>query len=340
MTKSFGQLFAARVGVGIGEAGLSPASYSLIGDYFAPNKRSAALGAYTVAMFFGGGLALLIGGLVVKAVGSNPTLSVPLLGDVRSWQAVFFFVGLPGVLVALLALTIREPQRRSDHSALTPASAQAPGFAEQFRRHRSSYLLHFAGFAALSIPFNVTLLWARPFLSRVLGLTPAQGAFAVGTLMMLFCSAGVIAGSLLADRLQRRGQLDGTVKVALIAALGLILPLAIFPFMPTVITACIVLAVILFFGAFAYGAGPVALQMITPNGQRAVMSALYLLGINIVGLTVGPTLTGVLTDYVFHDKAAVGYSAAIVGVMGALLASLLFALLKQRFTRAVLLERA
>jgi len=340
LTKSFGQLFTARIGVGVGEAGLSPASYSLIGDYFAPGKRSAALGAYTVAMFFGGGLALLIGGLVVQAVGSNPNVTLPMVGEIRSWQAVFILVGLPGLLVALLALTIREPQRRSDHAVLASEQPNGPGFAEQFARHRSSYLLHFAGFAALSIPFNVTLLWARPFLSRVLGLTPAQGAFAVGTLMMLFCSLGVVVGSLMADRLQRRGQLDGTVRVALLAACGLVVPLAIFPFMPTVLTACVVLAVILFFGAFAYGAGPAALQMITPNGQRAMMSSLYLLGINIVGLTVGPTMTGVLTDYLFHDKAAVGYSAAIVGVIGALLACLCFALLKPRFTQAVLRERS
>lgn len=157
--------------------------------------------------------------------------------------------------------------------------------------------------------------------------------------MMVFCTAGVLTGSLLADRMQRRGKMDGTVRVALIAALGLLLPLAIFPFMPSVITACIVLSVILFFGAFAYGAGPAALQLITPNGHRAIMSAFYLLGINIVGLTAGPTLTGVLTDYVFMDKAAVGYSAAIVGVGGALLAGLFFALLVPRFRTAVELER-
>lgn len=339
LAKSFGQLFMARVGVGVGEAGLSPASYSLIGDYFPPNKRSAALGAYTVAMFFGGGLALLIGGLVVQAVGNNPTIHVPLLGEIRSWQAVFILVGLPGLLVALLALTIQEPARRSDKALLADVSLKGPGFAEQFKRHRSAYLLHFAGFAALSIPFNVTLLWARPFLSRVLGLTPSEGAYAVGGLMMVFCTAGVLTGSLLADRMQRRGKMDGTVRVALIAALGLLLPLAIFPFMPSVITACIVLSVILFFGAFAYGAGPAALQLITPNGHRAIMSAFYLLGINIVGLTAGPTLTGVLTDYVFMDKAAVGYSAAIVGVGGALLAGLFFALLVPRFRTAVELER-
>jgi MFS family permease len=338
--KTFGQLFAARIGVGVGEAGLSPASYSLIGDYFAPNKRSAALGAYTVAMFFGGGLALMIGGLVVQAVGSNPTITLPMLGEIRSWQAVFFLVGLPGLLVALLALTIHEPKRRSDKAVLNAATVHGPSFGEQFSRHRSAYLLHFAGFAALSIPFNVTLLWARPFLSRVLGLTPAQGAYTVGTQMMIFCSAGVILGSLLADRMQRRGKLDGTIRVAFIASSCLILPLAIFPFMPSVVTASLVLSVILFFGAFAYGAGPAALQLITPNGNRAMMSALYLLGINIVGLTVGPTLTGVLTDYVFQDKAAVGYSAAIVGVAGALLAAALFGLLIPRFRQAVELERS
>lgn len=340
LTKTFGQLFAARVGVGIGEAGLSPASYSLIGDYFPPNKRSFALGAYSVAMFFGGGLALLIGGLVVQAVGASPTVIVPLLGEIRSWQLVFIVVGLPGLFVALLALTVAEPKRRSDKAVLKDGERCGPTFRQQFMRHCPAYLLHFCGFAMLSIPFNVTLLWARPFLSRVLGLTPAQGAYTVGILMMLFCSAGLITGSLLADRLQQRGKVDGTVRVACIAGFGLLLPLALFPFMPNVWLASLVLSVILFFGAFAYGAGPAALQLITPNGQRAMISAFYLLGINIVGLTVGPTMTGVLTDYVFQDKAAVGYSAAIVGVSGALLAALCFTLLLPRFREAVERERS
>ena len=99
------------------------------------------------------------------------------------------------------------------------------------------------------------------------------------------------------------------------------------------------LAVILFFGAFAYGAGPAALQLFTPNHHRAAVSALYLLFANVVGLTLAPVLSGALTDYVFADKASIGLSSSIVGTCGAALAALCFALLRPRLRLAIDLEQ-
>ena len=333
LAKSFGQLFVARAGVGIGEAGLSPAGYSLLGDYFPPHKRGLALGVYTAAIVFGGGVALIIGGLVVQAVSANPTINIPIIGATRSWQAVFFIVGLPGILVGLLAMTLKEPVRRTGESVVTSKHPRVP-FLVQFKRHKSSYLLHILGFSMLSVPFNVTLLWGRPFLSRTMGLTPSQGAYTLGLIMMIFCTAGILSGSALSDRLLKKGHIDATVRVGLIAAIGLVVPLALFPFMTTITPACIVLAMILYFGSFAFGAAPAALQFITQNENRAVMTSLYLLGVSFIGLTAGPTLTGVFTDYVFKDKELIGYSAAIVSISAALLAATAFFFLLPRFRKA------
>jgi MFS family permease len=96
--RSFGALFLARMGVGIGEATLSPAAFSLLADYFPKGRLATALSIFSMGIFFGSGLALLLGGLIVGALGS--------------WRLTFLLVGLPGLLVALLALTIREPARR------------------------------------------------------------------------------------------------------------------------------------------------------------------------------------------------------------------------------------
>ena len=123
LTSTFASLFAARIGVGIGEAGLSPASYSLISDQFPPSRRSSALGVYTLGIYFGSGLAILAGGLVVGLIGVQPTVTAPLIGVVKSWQLVFFVVGLPGLLVAALAATVREPVRRLSPRPNSPAAA-------------------------------------------------------------------------------------------------------------------------------------------------------------------------------------------------------------------------
>jgi MFS family permease len=95
----------------------------------------------------------------------------------------------------------------------------------------------------------------------------------------------------------------------------------LFPLMPTLVSATAMLAGLLFFGAFAYGAAASSLQLITPNTMRATVSAFYLVVVNLVGLTAGPVVTGALTDYVFRSPGAVGISAALVGGFAACLAA-------------------
>src|SRR6516225_4325259 len=107
--RTFGTLFLARVGVGVGEAGLGPAAYSMIADYFPREKMGAAISVYYMGLFFGTSLAQLVSGVTVQALSRTPVLTLPLLGTIASWRVTFLIVGLPGVFFALLALTIREP---------------------------------------------------------------------------------------------------------------------------------------------------------------------------------------------------------------------------------------
>ena len=346
LAKSFGQLFLMRVGVGIGEAGLSPASYSLIADYFPPARRSIALGVYTIALYLGGGMAILIGGLVVKLVGESPAVMVPLLGEIRSWQLVFLIVGLPGLLVALLACTFGEPPRRvATNGASAKPAAESAGFIAGWRlmwahisRFKKTYLLYLVGFSFLGVPFNVTLLWGRPYLSRHFGMAPADAAFLIGSLMLVCATAGIIAGSLLADRLQAQGRTDATIRVGLIAACAVILPMILFPYLPSIGSTAIALGLLLFFGAFAYGAAAAGLQLITPGSMRALVSALYLLVVNLVGLMMGPTMTGFLTDYLFKDQQSIGYAASMVGGVSALIAIVAFSVLQRAYRQTLVTQ--
>ncbi|MBT7799203.1 MAG: MFS transporter, partial [Gammaproteobacteria bacterium] len=112
ITKGYWQLFAARVGVGVGEAALSPAAYSMIADLFPAQKLGRALSVYTTGAFVGAGLAFIIGGTAIAAITTSPEITLPVIGTIRSWQAAFFLVGLPGLLVAALMYTVKEPLRR------------------------------------------------------------------------------------------------------------------------------------------------------------------------------------------------------------------------------------
>lgn len=108
----FTELFIARMLVGVGEAALSPAAYSLIGDYFQPSKRGRAMGVYTMATFVGSGIAMIAGALAILPTVGASAVEMPLIGTMPSWKATFVIVGLPGLLVAAALLTVREPVRR------------------------------------------------------------------------------------------------------------------------------------------------------------------------------------------------------------------------------------
>ena len=110
--RSFWSLFLARMGVGVGEATLSPSAFSLITDYFPKEKLGGALSVYSMGIFIGTGLALIAGGSVVDAVTRMPAVTLPFLGAVAPWRFTFLIVGAPGLAFALLLYTVREPVRR------------------------------------------------------------------------------------------------------------------------------------------------------------------------------------------------------------------------------------
>ncbi len=128
---NFGQLAAARVGVGIGEASASPAAYSLIGDWFPKHRRATALAIYSSGIFIGAGLSFAISGVVVE--GWNKAFAgggAPL--GLAGWQAAFLIIGIPGVLLALLVLTLREPPRGLADGIVTAHPREPHPFAKTF----------------------------------------------------------------------------------------------------------------------------------------------------------------------------------------------------------------
>ena len=326
LARGYWQLFAARVGVGVGEAALSPAAYSMIADMFRPDKLGRALSVYTMGAFFGAGLAFIIGGAVIQAITGSPELTLPLVGTVRSWQAAFLVVGLPGLLVAALMFTVREPVRRqiADSTGGVDGREAIP-MSEVFAfvRYRwRIYITHFLGFSLLAVVSNAIFAWSPTFLNRSFDMTMGQAGPAIGVILLIFSSAGLITGGWLTDRLVLKGLPDGGLRAGVVAGIGCVPFAVLMPFMPSVTSVLLLFCPLLFFASFGFGAAAAALQQVTPNRMRAVVSALYLFLLNLIGIGLGPTVTALITDYVFANEQAVGFSIAITagtcGLLGAI----------------------
>ena len=321
LARNFWGMFLARVGVGVGQAALSPAAYSMIADYFPREKLGRALGVYQAGAFFGAGLSFLVGGLVIHAVAKAGEISLPVLGAVHAWQVVFFVIGLPGLLVALLMLTVREPARRG---TLAKGGAGIPlGDVVRYAVQRwRVFVLHFVGFALLAVPITTIVTWAFVYFTRVLAFTPPQAALRLGGILAVLSPLGVYAGGWLADDLQRRGYRDAPLRVALVAVVGL------WPFSALATTMSepdLVIALFcpfVFFASLSMAMAPAALQVVTPNQMRGQISAVWMLMLNLVTAGAGPSAVGAITDHVFGNPLAVGQSMALVNCTSVPLAAL------------------
>lgn len=316
LAKKFFDLAVMRMGVGVGEATLSPAAYSLIADYFPPNRRSTAMSVYSMGIYIGSGLAFILGGFVVQFASQQESFTFPLIGDVRSWQFVFFIVGLPGLLVALLLLTVREPVRRSGVKNVQRASRAATITETKayVADNRSTFLCLNFGIALLTLSAYAGTSWIPSLFIRRFEWSQGKTGLVYGSIMAISGTLGVLAGGWVADWWSRRGCVDATVRVAWLGTICL-LPFGImYPLASTGELTALLLIPTTFFGSMPYGVAPAAIQQMMPNTMRAQATSIYLFVINIIGMGLGPTAAALLTEYVFKNPKSVNYSLLIVGV--------------------------
>jgi MFS family permease len=325
LTKKFWDLALMRMGVGVGEAALSPAAYSLIADYFPPNRRSTAMSVYSMGIYIGSGLAMILGGMVVKFVSAQESFDMPVVGAVRNWQLVFFVVGLPGLLVALLLLTVQEPIRRS--SIQTGNDSARPATIRETLAYvfdnKATFVCLNLGIAMVTLSSYSASSWIPTMLSRRFAWPQGQIGVIYGSIIATCGTAGVVAGGWLADRWAHLGRQDAPLRVAWLACLGGIPCALLYPLAASDRQVVLLLMPMIFFGSMPFGVAPAAIQRMMPSTMRAQATAIYLFVINLVGMGLGPTVTALLTEKVFRDKNAVHYSLLIVGVTSYVSASIL-----------------
>lgn len=318
--RNFLHMALMRVGVGIGEATLSPAAYSLIVDYFPPRMLATGMAVYNMGICIGSGMAFLLGGLVVRFASSQEKWVLPVTGEMHPWQVIFFLVGIPGVLCAGLLFTFPEPVRRGlTHSAGSVSYAE--GFA-YLKQHRRALICLNLAFGIHYIAAYAASSWMATYFLRVHHWDAGRFGIWFGMITIVFGSLGMLAGGRFSDRLNARGRPDGTLIVARGSTI-ITIPFSIAVYLaPTGELAMLFAPFHAFFMLLVSGIAPAAIQQMMPPHLRGQGAAIYLFIVNLVGLGIGPLATGWLTQHFFQNDLLVHHSLITVSILAGIVSAL------------------
>jgi MFS family permease len=317
LAQNFWQLFLARMGVGAGEAANGPPVFSMISDLFPREKLPLAIAVLNFGFIFGNGFAAIFGGTVIHLL-EGVNLTLPVVGTLKTWQLVFIAVGLPGLLVAALMFTVKEPKRRG-RIATAGAHKNIPirQVAKFFNQNGRTYWPMFLGLAFNIIPAVGLLIWGAEFFRRSYGWNVADFAITSGIIVMVVAPFGAIFGGWFAGYLQRKGHDDANLRVVLYSFALNTVGLLAFTLAPTAWLALGAFAYIQFIAMWVPGPFNAALQVVTPNEMRGQITALFLFVFNIVGFGLGPLVVPWVTEHLLHDPMQLGNGLAIT--IGALM---------------------
>lgn len=302
LAASYGQLFFARMCVGVGEAALIPTSVSLLADYFDRKRLPMALGLFAAAPLLGVGIANMAGGLVVDRLEAMGRVALPLIGAVQPWQAMFVMVGVPGIVLALIGFSVAEPPR-TGQAVQGEGGIPMRAVIDLLRRRGAFLALMFIAYTALAMQGWGLFFWVVELLVRDHHVSRATAGFDFGILALVMGGAGSWIAGLLSGRMMRGGRPDATLRLVLVASLALI-PLGIAaPLVPGYGLAMLLFAGATFFMGWPNGLGNSALASVVPNELRGRIIALYLVVVNFLSFTLGPLLGGLIGDHVFAGRS-------------------------------------
>jgi MFS family permease len=313
LAKNFWQLGVARMGVGAGEASVTPASWSLLADYFPEDRRALPVSIFLMGPYLGAGLSLILGAEVVGWASGLGSIELPVIGALAPWQLTFMLVALPGLLMVFLLPLLKEPPRTQRLTETTdPLSwGDVASYVWPRRGVFGAYLL--------GAPFIVLVLyalqaWVPSLLIRVHGLEIVDAGRYYGTIALLAGSAGVLSGPVAARWLATRMDPARAPLITSIWSTSLLIPVLV----GAGLAESLSWALVLITGASYLVTVPLALfatglQSASPNEMRGLMAGCFVLSTNLIGLALGPTSVALASDYIFESTQAVGSSLALVG---------------------------
>ncbi len=335
LANKYSVLFLARMGVGVGEASLQPAAYSMLSDLFHKDRLPFAVGLFQSATFVGAGIAYILGGVLIEYLENMPELVLPIIGPIRSWQAAFFVVSLPGLLLAVVVFMMREPPRtgRLNEDEIKPVPFK--DIMQFMLERRLLFFSLFAGFLLMATQGFALFAWGAEFLIRVHGLDRSEAGLAFGASALVFGIAGSITGGYVSSRLMRKGVSDGTMRVAVFKCVAIIPFGGAIGFISDTTTVLLLLPVVIFLMSLTPGLGAAIVQSVTPNEFRAQMVAIYGIAVSFLSYLLAPLIIALLTQYVFMRDDAVGYSLGTTALITYPLAALVLAIGLKPYRKAL-----
>jgi MFS family permease len=317
-------LLLARSVVGIGEATLMPAAFSMLADSFPYERRGRAFGYFTAAAAIGTGGALVLGGAVMRSLKDVHSVDLGALGTFAPWQVAFMVVGAPGLIVAMLLLTVREPRRRTALGT-TDGIAQTASLFRYMREHPKLFLCVLGAYSTYTSVCYATVSWAPTLLVRKFHFAISDGGFAVGACALTTGLVGTILGGFYADRWTVRNASGGKFRAPFLWSL-VVFPVVLgFALSPVAIASVGCFAIFIALQNAVYATGGATMQDIVPPSLSGRATAVWYVVTGLFGQVTGPTFAALLNDYLFHDRAALPYSIVLVAIPG-VLATLAFSL--------------
>ena len=311
LATTYAALFLARMFVGVGEATLTPAGYSMIGDYFPKERVGLAISLFVGSSFVGSGLAYIFGGYLINELNLMGSMTFPVVGELQPWQLTFIVVSLPAIALLALMYFVKEPIRRESIRKSGHEDASFRTVIAYLRSNANMFAGIFFGLTTMAAASFALGAWTPSYFIRVHEWSPIQTGTALGFMVMIASAGGVFTGGWLSSQLMQRGYLSSNLLVPAIGGTIAIPFVILFPLIPNPTLSLVVLAPAFFFSAMPFGCGTAVIPLIAPNRIRAQIMAIYLLLANLLGFTLGPTSVAILTDSFFQDPLLIGYSLSI-----------------------------
>jgi MFS family permease len=283
-------------------------------------------------MTMGGGVATLIGGLLLGLLSGGHLSFLPVVGSLTPWRGVLVLLAVPGLLIALLMSTIREPSRSDLRMA--PSQARFSDTLAYFRKYKWMFAALFGAFALLQLVDYGFSAWFPALMGRRFQIPASEAGPMIGTIAIVFGGLGTVMGGFVADRLVRRGSADARLRVTLIAYL-IALPAFAFPLMSSSHLSLALYAIYAVASAIGGSAGLAATQDAVPAQMRGFSVSLQAFLYTLFGLGVGPTVVAVTTQTIARGPAGVGLAMIVVAVPAGLLALLLLAIVRRPYGSVV-----
>lgn len=324
---SFALLSASRALVGLGEACVVPAAYSLVADYFPAERRARAIAWVTIGMAVGAGCALFLGGLLLRTFDRIGARAWPMIGVQQSWSMVLALFAAAGLLVMLLVLTVIDPRQRKPEE-IQAAAPTAGGFFLFLRQHRMAVTMVLTPYVLLTFMQVAMIVWVPTLLNRRLGMDPADAATLYGTLTLIIPIFFALCGGWIADYLMRRHAAGPYLLVTWLTPLFLpgVLLFALSQSQPLVIAGLVITLAV---GGVCTTTVYAAVQAAAPAVFRGRILALYGLLAQLAGIGFGPPLVGFVSDHVFGNKAML-HLAVILSIAPAWIIAVLVAIAGRR----------